>query len=251
MSTTPPPTVIDDSRPLSFIKRLAALAWPKYSRLIDMINRNPDMVEWIRANQHIPSFASRHDYFDHLQRVVLHGRQIDFLEFGVFKGASLKWWAEANANPASRFWGFDSFEGLPETMDWMVGGTPVGHLSVNGLVPDVGDARVEMVKGMFQDTLDPFLDRYTPRGTLVVHLDADIYSSTLFALTKLDRHIARGAIVLFDEFPSALQEYRAFVDYVSSHGRAYRALATSVYRYAFAMGANEQVIESLLRPPRV
>ena len=39
---------------------------------------------------------------------------ITFLEFGVFQGESLRWWSEHLENPATRLYGFDSFEGLPE-----------------------------------------------------------------------------------------------------------------------------------------
>lgn len=36
-----------------------------------------------------------------------------FLEFGVLDGDSIRHWAGLNANPGSRFVGFDSFEGIP------------------------------------------------------------------------------------------------------------------------------------------
>jgi len=38
------------------------------------------------------------------------------LEFGVWQGESTRFFAGLNRSPSSRFYGFDSFEGLPE--DW-------------------------------------------------------------------------------------------------------------------------------------
>src|SRR4051812_21898345 len=39
---------------------------------------------------------------------------VTYLEFGVANGYSFRWWMEKCSNPASRFYGFDTFEGLPE-----------------------------------------------------------------------------------------------------------------------------------------
>lgn len=38
---------------------------------------------------------------------------INYLEFGVADGYSFLWWMHQNANPDSRFYGFDTFTGLP------------------------------------------------------------------------------------------------------------------------------------------
>ena len=38
---------------------------------------------------------------------------INYLEFGVGRGNSLRWWTDNNTNPKSVFWGFDTYEGLP------------------------------------------------------------------------------------------------------------------------------------------
>src|SRR5438067_2048404 len=44
----------------------------------------------------------------------LFNEPIDYFEFGVAGGYSFKWWLEHNTNPSSGFYGFDTFEGLPE-----------------------------------------------------------------------------------------------------------------------------------------
>jgi O-methyltransferase len=141
---------------------------------------------------------------------------IDYLEFGVYMGASIKWWLKHNVSAESRFYGFDTFTGLPE--DW--GSVRRGYFTTNGRQPLTGDTRVCFIKGLFQETLDDFLGCYRNDRPKVIHIDADLYSSTLFVLTRLGRILRRDDIVIFDEFLSwknATDEFRAFRDFVSSY----------------------------------
>src|SRR5262249_4819019 len=55
-----------------------------------------------------------------------------YLEFGVYKGASIN--RHAALRPMVRFYGFDSFRGLPET--WTMG-APKGAFALNGKLPPV------------------------------------------------------------------------------------------------------------------
>src|SRR5262249_40230941 len=117
-----------------------------------------------------------------------------YLEFGVFEGYSIRYFAERLRNPQSRFIGFDSFEGLPEV--W--GRKQVGTFSTRGSVPAIDDPRVSFVQGWFHDTLPGFV---TPGrfDRVLVHMDADLFSSTLFVLAQLWHKFA-AVDVVFDEF---------------------------------------------------
>src|SRR5258708_40257058 len=55
-----------------------------------------------------PDHNKRFDLYQNLVDMDnLRNQQIDYLEFGVFKGASINWWLKTNTNPKSRFIGFD------------------------------------------------------------------------------------------------------------------------------------------------
>jgi hypothetical protein len=152
---------------------------------------------------------------------------VDYLEFGVYQGDTIRYWSEIATAPSSRFFGFDSFEGLPE--DW--GQYPKGHFSVGGAIPQIADPRVSFVRGWFHETLPPFLQGHQPRNRLVVYLDADLYSSTLFVLATLDRFLVPGAVLIFDEFNDFRHEFRALRDYADSFRRHYRVLyCTQTYK---------------------
>lgn len=71
---------------------------------------------------------------------------------------------------------------------------------------------------MFQDTLPTFLKRETLRSDkrLVVLMDADLFSSTLFALTSLATHFKPGDIIFFDEFNVPNHEYFAYKIFTES-----------------------------------
>jgi len=116
------------------------------------------------------------------------------LEFGVHEGYSMRYFLRAFRNAESRFYGFDSFEGLPEV--W--GHKAIGTFSTDGRVPEIDDRRVTWVKGWFQDTLPRF---EIPGGfaAVLVHLDADLYSSTLFTLAQLWGRVP-SFYAIFDEF---------------------------------------------------
>lgn len=138
---------------------------------------------------------------------------LDFLEFGVYRGESISWWARHISDPGARFIGFDTFTGLPE--GWH-DETPCGAFSAEGKAPDITDSRCKFECGLFQHTLPKFLSQYSRANRIVVHLDADLYSSTLFVLTSLARILRAGDLIFFDEFSSPTDEFRAFDDFLKA-----------------------------------
>lgn len=146
---------------------------------------------------------------------------VDYLEFGVAGGASFKWWAEKIKNPAARFYGFDTFTGLPE--DW--GPFKKGDMSNHNAPPELHDTRVKFYQGIFQTTLLPFLKTYQPNKRKIIHLDADLYSSTLYVLFHLTEFIKPGDILMFDEFSVPMHEFKAFMEWAKSNYIDYEVLA--------------------------
>ena len=75
-----------------------------------------------------------------------HREDTLWLEFGVYNGETINYISRFTRN---RVYGFDSFEGLPET--WR-DGFEKGVFTMNGNLPVVNE-NVVLVKGLFQDTL--------------------------------------------------------------------------------------------------
>ncbi len=192
---------------------IAAAAFRGYSLRLDQINYNAALSQWLR-NHEMKIFATRRDLHQHVNEMI--GGPVDYLEFGVYQGDSIKMWTEINMREESRFFGFDSFEGLPEAWGKSM---QSGDFNVGGRMPLTNDDRVSFVKGWFNDTLVPFLSAFKPRSPLVIHNDSDLYSSTLYLLTKLDPILVEGSVLIFDEFYSSLHEFRAFQDYISAYRR--------------------------------
>lgn len=169
-------------------------------------------------------YSQRKHFYRFVNAQLLQKASIDYLEFGVARGESFRHWMRLNANEASRFFGFDSFEGLPE--DWLPK-IKKGAYSARGHIPDIDDRRGVFFKGLFQQTLPEFIESFKPENRLVLHMDADLYSSTLYALTMLDRFIKPGTLILFDEFLSAGggHEFAALHDYARSYYRRWKIVA--------------------------
>ena len=154
--------------------------------------------------------SRRENVWDYSLSVVGVDKKILFLEFGVHEGSSLAYFSSKIKNANSKLYGFDSFEGLPEK--W--GNKPVGKFSTKGVVPTVEDNRVSFVKGWFQDTLPSLNISALGFDAVLVHMDADLYSSTLFVLSQLWLKF-NVVFVIFDEFIN--HEARALYNFVQSH----------------------------------
>jgi hypothetical protein len=156
-----------------------------------------------------------------IEKEQLDSAPLDFWEFGVFHGESLFWWLRNISNPESRFVGFDTFTGLPER--WRAT-EPEGAFNVYGRLPETTDSRCSFQVGLFQDTLVSFANQSDFARRLVIHLDADLFTSTLFVLTTLARNLKRDDIIFFDNFICSVDEFRAFDDFVKSFRVKYEVL---------------------------
>ena len=159
-------------------------------------------------------YGRRFELYNYIsEKYGLNNRAVDYFEFGVAAGHSFRWWVGNSENAGSRFFGFDTFEGLPE--DW---GT-FSRSDMASSVPEMNDTRVRFVKGLFQNTVPGFLSEFRPReGTIkIIHLDADLFSSTLFALTSIAPMLKKGDILLFDEFNVPNHEFLAFSLFTESY----------------------------------
>jgi O-methyltransferase len=197
-----------------------AASWVRFSR---WCNAHPVQEAIKKTTGHDRSW---------LYRSVIEAERLDhdpiaYLEFGVYRGESLRFWLRNISNRDSRFTGFDTFTGLPER--WRPT-EPAGHFNADGRVPDVNADRCSFEVGLFQDTLPQFIAHADLSRKLVVNLDADMFTSTLFVLTTLAPYFKPGDVIFFDEFSCPLDEFRAFEEFVSSFRVRYEVIA-AVYGY--------------------
>ncbi len=139
-------------------------------------------------------------------------RPVLYLEFGVFQGAATRFWSNALKHPDTIIHGFDSFEGLPDDG----GPWSKGQFDVKSQMPVMADQRVKFFKGWF----DQVLPTYTvpPHELLVLNLDADLYSSTIYVLRQLRPWIKPGTFIYFDEMNHLEHEPRALKEFMAETG---------------------------------
>lgn len=157
------------------------------------------------------------------------------LEFGVWMGHSVN--RIGLAYPKAQVFGFDSFYGLPE--DWS-GPWIKGSFNVLGHLPRGLPSNVQLVAGWFNESLPAFItsaqwlfsvEKYmksaskrrmvVPKAQIaLLHIDCDLYSSTMTVLNALDEYILPGTIIVFDELMNFVdyekQEMKALYEYVTT-----------------------------------
>jgi len=167
-------------------------------------------------------FEDRSTYFDYVIDNLSYKDGL-YLEFGVYKGNSINY--VADRIDGNKIYGFDCFEGLPE--DWLPGCKKT-TLDVQGELPKVR-SNVELVKGLFDETLPGFVEEHKGEKCSFIHIDCDLYSSTKYVLTTLKEHIGKGTVICFDEFVGHIgwrdDEYKAFMEFIEETGYQYRYIA--------------------------
>jgi hypothetical protein len=183
------------------------------ARTVHRLNAALNYVEtgrWLAAQNLNPQrrVAGAHELFDLIIDDVAD-RNVLYLEFGVFRGESMRYWSQRLRNPEAKLHGFDSFEGLPEA--WNID-SPQGYFTTNGAIPVIEDPRVKFFKGWFDQTLPNY--QLPAHDQLVLDMDADLFSSTDYVLKTLKRSIVPGTYIYFDEFADRQNELRAFSEFV-------------------------------------
>jgi len=192
----------------------------------------PEFNTWLKKNNlaDYSQFVSREELYEHIYNSKLDGVKLSYFEMGVWYGAGIKSWNKLDSNKNSKYYGFDTFEGLPEVWEGLTSSAEVGTFDVGGSIDNVkiSDERVTLIQGLFQDTVPTFLaEQFKDTGDRrVLHIDCDLYSSTLFCLTKFDEIMTKGDIIIFDEL-SAMDEFRALQDYCVSYIREYKVIGYS------------------------
>ncbi len=161
-------------------------------------------------DEHLPSCPSYPSPYDVLRVAIQQATTKGlYLEFGVREGFTINW---ASRWTTEKIFGFDSFEGLPEnwTSEHRQGAFKVTRL------PKVR-RNVELVKGLFHESLPPFLATH-PEPISFMHIDSDLYSSAVTVFELLADRIQPGTVIVFDEFfnyPGWKQgEFKAFFEFV-------------------------------------
>lgn len=143
----------------------------------------------------------------------------DIVECGIGRGRSLLIIAAINQlldkrdGGQRKIFGYDSFEGFPEPTaadnsprnpqkgEWST--SPSGQYSYSEdftrMVLESGDVatnNITLTKGYFSESLI----NHPERPIALLHIDGDLYQSYLSALEHLFHGVAKGGIVVFDDF---------------------------------------------------
>lgn len=189
----------------------------------------------------------------------------DYVEFGVYKGASLlnsyrcylefkNWidgqltspelWRRDAARDFSthtpKFYGLDTFEGMPNNNESEVCFLNNSFMSdfnkVKSLLSKHGlnDPQLILLKGLFSTNKSNLMN---VKNAAIVHIDCDLYESTKDALSIISPAIGTGTVILFDD-------YNAFsADNNKGERRAFREFSeTSKHKFEpwFAYGYSGQ-----------
>jgi hypothetical protein len=190
----------------------------------------PDPRDMIAAARDLATADSAQYVMDHMLTAPHHATAVEmlgelavqvsiqgmFMEFGVARGSTIRIIAGRTSRTV---WGFDSFEGLPEAWNF---DSHKGAFKCQ--VPTGLPGNVQLVAGMFDATLAPFLEAH-PGPVAFLHMDVDLYQSCRTVLALAGSRLTSGSVIVFDEYLNypgwRNHEYRAFQEFIGATGLDY------------------------------
>jgi O-methyltransferase len=188
----------------------------------------PLPAEFTRYNQLGLSWAMPVNITRALEYAKNSGVAGDYYEFGLYAGSSFHHAQQEAVRlglGTMHFWGFDSFQGLPDVaQEDGIAKFPAGHYccdlaTVTALHDRFGVdwRRVHLIDGWYDDTLTETLasDRGMAKAAVVV-VDCDMYASTLPVLRFITPLLQHGTVLIFDDWGFG-GERKAFLEWLIAH----------------------------------
>lgn len=167
------------------------------------------------------------------------------LEFGTGGGRSIKYiramlrekTPKGDIKKNLDIFGFDSHIGLPEDWTTEISSIPlvqykealaVSSRERDSLLKEYDQLNIKFYCGWFKDTLPEYIN--IAKNIALLHIDCDIYSSTIEVLYSLNQFIVSGTIIVFDEWIYNYNEVfndheqKAFYEWVEDKNRKFEFL---------------------------
>jgi hypothetical protein len=155
----------------------------------------------------------------------------DYLEFGVSRGASMVSMYRVTKRlklKNVRMFGFDSFEGMPESAEVEDGGewkpgqfaSTIDETRTFLNSYDIDWNRTHLIQGWFEDTLNnTTTEEFNIRKASVIMVDCDIYSASKVALTYSLPIIKDYTVIFFDDWRDDITfgEYKAYSEFLAEN----------------------------------
>ena len=164
-------------------ERLREVSRRQVRKIVELVLTDTDLMARLRDAGTTSAFEEKHlrDAAGYKSRLALHRAM---LRASSRQGPGCIWSSASTRatrstisprlSPDVTWYGFDSFEGLPEA--WTLG-AKAGAFSIGGNLPPVR-GNVRLTKGFFEQTLPGFVAQHRGETIALLHVDCDLYSST-------------------------------------------------------------------------
>ena len=159
------------------------------------------------------------------RRAFEHARVDGFIaEYGVDKGKSFI--QICNYFQPEAVFGFDAFAGLPNNGRWSGNIAHEGQFNYSGQVPFDVPKNGTIVNGWFNETCPGF--DYEKPVAQFLHIDCDVYSSTVDVFNTLEGKVVPGTVIVFDDYCNytgwRVGEWKAWQEFVQKQNLNYEYL---------------------------